>query len=45
MYCGQICVLTIKVCAPTSMGGGRCEGEGVGWLGDGCSWKAGRLVL
>ena len=38
-------VLTIKVCAPTSMDSGR-KGRPVGGLGgSGCSWQAGRLAL
>ena len=45
VYCGQMCVLTIKVCAPTIMDSGRCVGGTSRGLGDGCSWKAGRLAL
>ena len=33
VYCGQMCVLTIKVCAPASMDSGRRVGEQVGGLG------------
>ena len=45
MCCGQMYVLTIKVCAPHQYGQQEEGGGTIRGLGGGCSWKAGRLVL